>query len=257
MNNTKQTIYLFWTGGWDSTFRLLQLAEQNIIIQPIYVISEPRLGRKQEQTAMKKILNLIKSSNKFIAEIKDILIYKQQDIIEKYYDEAIIKSSDFCHEKYNLGEQYGWLSLLAKHLNIKIEMGILFGERSKVDNFFKKEGKIIELDDGRKVVDIHNSSENVINLFSNVIFPIAGYTKTDILKFSKQKDWYDIMSITWFCHTPKFGLPCGRCNPCKDAMNEGMNFRMPKISKLMYHYHSYKESLKNRIKILLKIDKKQ
>ena len=136
-------------------------------------------------------------------------------------------------------------------------MGILFGERSKVDNFFKKEGKLIEFDDNRKVIDMHNSSENIINLFSNVIFPIVGYTKKDILKLSKQKGWYDIMKLTWFCHAPKFGVPCGRCNPCKDAMNEGMNFRMPLISKIMYHYYLYTQPLKNKIKILLKADKKK
>ena len=37
INNNKIT-YLFWTGGYDSTFRLCQLVfEENKTVQPIYV----------------------------------------------------------------------------------------------------------------------------------------------------------------------------------------------------------------------------
>jgi hypothetical protein len=36
------------------------------------------------------------------------------------------------------------------------------------------------------------------------------------------------MAMTWFCHTPaQDGLPCGFCNPCQYAIQDGFAWRIP------------------------------
>lgn len=57
----KNIVTILWTGGWDSTFRLLCLAEnEDISIQPVYVIDENRKSKEYELDAMNKILTMIR-----------------------------------------------------------------------------------------------------------------------------------------------------------------------------------------------------
>ncbi len=45
-------VILLWSGGWDGTFRLLQLAQYEIEIKLIYVIDKQRKSNKYEREAM-------------------------------------------------------------------------------------------------------------------------------------------------------------------------------------------------------------
>ena len=59
MQDQTEPINLFWTGGWDSTFRLLQL----IIVfrkrvQPYYIIDTTRKSVQNEKQAINKIREL-------------------------------------------------------------------------------------------------------------------------------------------------------------------------------------------------------
>jgi hypothetical protein len=49
----------------------------------------------------------------------------------------------------------------------------------------------------------------------------------------KEWDMNDVVLSTWFCHSPILGQPCGRCNPCKDALAEGLAWRVPIIGRLL------------------------
>lgn len=50
-------VTLLWSGGWDGTFRFLELMQhEDIEIQPIYVIDPGRESTPYEKKAMKKII---------------------------------------------------------------------------------------------------------------------------------------------------------------------------------------------------------
>jgi len=72
-------------------------------------------------------------------------------------------------------------------------------------------------------------------VFGSLDLPMLGVSKKDALRVSKAMGWMPVMRKTWFCHAPTKGKPCGICNPCRDAMNEGMAWRMPPSSRLRYH----------------------
>ena len=44
--------------------------------------------------------------------------------------------------------------------------------------------------------------------------------------FFVRHNYVDIMKTTWFCHSPINGKPCGKCNPCKGVVEEGMAERL-------------------------------
>lgn len=229
--------YILWTGGWDSTFRLLQLAEKSITIQPLYVVDSSRAGRKNEMKAMEKIRNEIIASNWNKATILEIKQYSTENIKR---DEEIIQAYERIRSKYNIGSQYCWLAELCKMLDIeRVEVGFEFSDRSKIKDAIWSEGSIIDdnsVSNGIKRINCEESSKDIQLLFKYYVFGLADVSKKDAENISREKGWLDIMKYTWFCHMPIHGKPCGMCNPCKDAMNEGMEWRMPPISQFRYRH---------------------
>lgn len=52
----KGTVNILWTGGWDSTFRVVELSRmEGITIQPVYVIDPNRKSVPYELRAMDNI----------------------------------------------------------------------------------------------------------------------------------------------------------------------------------------------------------
>ncbi|MGB0897424.1 MAG: 7-cyano-7-deazaguanine synthase, partial [Flavobacteriaceae bacterium] len=100
----------------------------------------------------------------------------------------------------------------------KIQLGIDKG--SLFDKMFKDYG-----DDSRFTTFIKHFS-----------FPIIHLSKQDMYNIAQENKWLDIMKLTWFCHKPKKNSPCGKCNPCKSVINEGMSWRIPKTRLLLRHF---------------------
>jgi hypothetical protein len=48
----------------------------------------------------------------------------------------------------------------------------------------------------------------------------------DMLDGYRNMVFSEIMEKTWFCHTPVHGEPCGVCNPCSHAIEEGLVFKI-------------------------------
>ena len=87
--------------------------------------------------------------------------------------------------------------------------------------FIKKTGKTYLIN------DIYSSTPEYI-LFNYFSFPILEYSKKDMAEISKKENWTGLMKKTWFCHRPYFGkFPCGSCNPCVNAYEDGMGWRIP------------------------------
>lgn len=51
-----KVIKILWTGGWDSTFRIVELSRKEVTICPLYVIDNDRKSKNFEIKAMNKII---------------------------------------------------------------------------------------------------------------------------------------------------------------------------------------------------------
>ena len=248
----KHLVTLLWSGGWDGTFRLLQLAENDIKIQPIYVIDSERRSNANEIDAMHKIIKQISKNRMFKAEICDIVYYKVEWILENCQDSENFK---YLREKYKIGAQYEWFSLLCKKLHTKMESSVVHQYHGKVEDAIREEGilALIENDflDGRFHVLPKNGIKTVYTVFENIILPVINLSKEDEWNIAKEKGWMDIMELSWFCHSPINGKPCGLCGPCDDAMNTGMEWRMPKEAKNRYKHRKLFRYI-NRFKGIIK-----
>lgn len=246
----RETVTLLWSGGWDGTFRFLQLCQNDIDIQPIYIIDE---NRKSSQIEMDRINQIIKICRaKFKANILDVIFYDKLWILENCKNERISESFKILREKYNVGIQYEWFALLSDYLDTKMESAVVHQYHGKVEDAIDNEGKLIEIEndflpESRYCVIANGENENITDIFGNIILPVIKLTKQDEERIARENGWMDIMNLSWFCHTPIHGKPCGLCGPCDDAMNTGMEWRMPMSSQFRYKRRKFLASIKRKI----------
>ena len=237
-------VNIFWTGGWDSTFRIVSLAGKEVIIRPYY-IKENRKSEWHELNAMsvirKELIN--RESTKCILNPVEIL--KVSDIPE---DPEITDAYNYFRQKCHIGSQYEWLSRFAKKKK-GVELGIL--KNGGICNLIKTHGKIKTVKSGtlgtKYLLDHSVSSREIITLFGNFHFPLIELNKAEMKKEAEVKGFIDIMNKTVFCHRPKDNKPCGECPPCNQAINDGMKYRFS--DSALYRYRIKK--LKEKVRLLL------
>jgi hypothetical protein len=208
-----EPVYLFWTGGYDSTFRLCELVLiEKKIVQPIYIKSiidnaeNNRIKRKSQQQeiqTMELILN--KLDNKLILPLITI--------------DTKIKISDYvaAHMKtlheYKIVKravcQYGALSQFSLDLNKPVEIAIEYdvnhGMGRKLHHYIRNNKIDYSL--------VPKHLKGVI-IFQNFIFSVVTKTKKDMLDISDKYNFRNILEITWSCWYPVKNKPCNKCIMC-------------------------------------------
>lgn len=247
LENGRQQINLLWTGGFDSTFRLTQLMPYPVDVQPYYVIHK-RKSEPNELHAIESISKLIRRSEGITFNLKDIKILNAPDMI--HYPDIKI-AFDYLSNSVELGSQYTWLSAISKMYN-NLELSLEYSENSKIRFLINKYGKLKTIKEGYFeyfIIDKEQSSDILNEIFAGFRFPIPLYTmkKIDCRDEYIKNGHGDIMDLTWFCHQPIDGSPCGFCKPCIALVDEGMSYRLGHAGN---HRNKYKWIYSNINKIL-------
>lgn len=233
-----KTVRLLWTGGWDSTFRLLMLAaNENVRVELIYVYNVERESRQAELAAMQAVLELI--YQRFPGSEARLSVLHQFNQHEIPQDQDIREKHNHLRGMGSFGTQYPVLAELALAQGWDdVEMGIVRIEGGAV--FEGLTANTIRVDEAiigstyRLLPDIDPASP--YTLFQRFSFPLLHMSKLDIKAAAEANGWLDIMAKTWFCHKPVKGKPCGLCAPCRDAYKEGMRDRLPAMAKVRYRF---------------------
>ena len=217
----KKMIEVFWTGGYDSTFRICQLSKKDVVIQPYYV-SDGRKSEEYERNAINTITRKLQNNNETKATIKEIKYISKEDREDA---PEITKAFQNLLKQDFMGSQYEWLGTFAlKHKGVEMSIH----KDDKAIELISKHGKL-KVEEGEEgkyyVIDKDNSEKDCITLFGNLHFPLVDYTKVQMKEEYEKMGLSDIIDDTWFCFTPIDGKPCGQCNPCKYTIEEGMAYR--------------------------------
>ena len=228
VSQIKEPIHIFWTGGWDSTYRVVELSRQKVVVQPIYILDEKRASNARELAAIEKITEMLGNREETLAEILPAKIVKVSEIPE---NEKITSQVKLLMEKYGWGIQHEWTARAALMYPM-IEMCI-----EKVTKGYMPTRKIIG-DFGKLkmsahgwVVDRENSDEILIAALGNITLPIFETTELEMLENIKAWGYEDIMSNIWFCHNPINGETCGLCSPCHTKFDSNMEFLLTEKAK--------------------------
>ncbi|MCA0932388.1 hypothetical protein LCM02_07985 [Lutimonas saemankumensis] len=228
-------INILWTGGWDSTYRVLSLIDKKVTIQPYY-LKDNRKSEGLELKAIETITEQIRNHPRTKCNLlKLVTIYvsdiaKDKEITNSYVN---ILKSDFY------GSQYEWLARFAKTVE---NLELTIHQEDKAFSIIKKYGEIKKTHDELYfrfyVLDKEKSSEDLIKVFGNYRFPILDSSKLKMKLWAESMGLLDIMNMTWFCHHPKNNAPCGVCNPCIYTIEEGLIYRFSK--RALRRYRIYK-----------------
>ena len=210
MKDSNEIVHLFWTGGWDSTFRLVQLlVTTDKMVQPHYII------RHEESTGIE--INTMSSIQRKISrgypDIRSRLlptIFIDRGLIKKFEDED--SQIDELREHYKINEQYIIMAQYCRQFGInEIEVSLtsISGEMESF-KYFKKVG-----------------------LFNCFKYPLIDISKKEMLEIAKKNGWDELLNLTSFCRRPIVKIkPCGTCGPCHDAVISGLGYRLPLISRI-------------------------
>lgn len=254
MNQSNQHINLLWTGGWDSTFQLLQLVLDNKSkVQPYYIIDPKRNSMNNELLAIRTI-----KENLFIQdpEIKKLILPIIFCMVDDIKIDDDIQNAFIAYKKEkHIGIQYLWLASFCK--SNKLSNMQLSVEKSAVpdpnlwDTNLK--GKLIKQKNHNQVVSIMNATfigTKEYEIFQYFSFPLLEVTKQDMWQIAKEKNWLPIINHSWFCGFPtKKNEPCGVCIACNQTLTEGFAYRIPKNRRL---YAAYVNNLETPTKSLIK-----
>lgn len=229
--DTQPIASIFWTGGYDSTFRVCQLSRQEVIIQPYY-LSEGRPSEENEKQAVRVITEKLRKDPGTKALIQEPI---QVSLEERFTDPAVDAAFGVLREQAFMGAQYKRLGAFALKVP-GIEMSI--HKDDKAVAIIQQFGQLKAVPDvcGESyVLDAEHSTPELVTLFGSLRFPLVNYSKLDMKREYEEMGLAGIIPDTWFCHHPLNGQPCGTCNPCKYTIEEGMSYRLPEEALRRYH----------------------
>ena len=227
---TSDVIYVFWTGGWDSTYRIIELSRSPVTVQPIYVAGDGRKSETLELEAMGTILASLEKKEGTRATFLPLKIIKRSEIPP---NEEISKVFRFVQESgFPLGSQYEWLAWLATSYP-GVEVMISLRDESCPLQLIERFGELT-LQKGEWRLDPEKTTRELFLLFGNFSFPTAAITGLEMKKNILEWGYEDVMKHIWFCHKPFHGEPCGVCHPCQIKMIQKMGFLLPKSAIRRY-----------------------
>lgn len=247
---SNRIVNILWTGGLDSSYRVIELSQmEGITIQPYYIVDPVRSSLQSEMNAIKKISDIIRQHERTKSILLDVKLIYINDIKQ---DSLITNAFNRLHDKYIIGHQYDFIARYAKQYNIRFEMSLEKSDRSKAMNCILTETTLEPFVDGDYSVfrvNSHKSTADGCAIYSHIDLPSTLWSMTKVEEVEKlnQMEHKETIKYTWFCHFPVWGKPCGHCNPCRDCMHEGLAFRISKIGYILYYIYKPYKSIKNRI----------
>ena len=225
-NFNNPTYYIFWTGGYDSTFRILQaLLIENAIVYPIYLSgiidnmkdhSTRRKNNKQEFEALKKIYNVI--NNKYpnkSKNLKSLIIIPNVKLSKTVNDNMyILYKKGYVRRPIC---QYGSLAQVAIDMNVPIELAVENEPHSSI-MYRAISDKVSGKGINRKINNKTLNTQSEFYIYKNFRFPTLSLTKKDMLKIAKKNGFDDILRLTWSCWYPINNRPCNRCVMCRERI---------------------------------------
>lgn len=223
-----EPIAIFWTGGWDSTYRVVELSRQKVEIQPVYILDKSRVSNERELSSINKIIEMLKERKETLATFLPIDIIEVSEIPE---NEEITEKVRGLMKEYGWGIQHEWTARVAlKYPMIEMCIEKVMKGYMPTRMIIKDHGKLTMSAHGY-VVDRENSDDILIAALGSITLPIFETTEVEMLENIKEWGYEDIMANIWFCHSPINGKPCGLCSPCHTKFDSDMGFLLSDAAK--------------------------
>jgi hypothetical protein len=234
------TVQLFWTGGLDSSFRLLWLllVEQREVV-PLYLLDPGRRSLNHELLAMQRLWDKLRQGHPEAADrLHPIRFFFRPELppspkIEAAYHRLLLREPI-------LGIQYLWLARLttislAGPVEVCVHCDHDRNGNSGVTHLVQP---FLVAEPGfqtpRYRLNPACPDADLQDMFAAFALPFARISKQEIVAEIARQGWEPLLSCTWFCHRPRGRHPCGTCVPCQVVVKEGLAYRLPWSARLRY-----------------------
>lgn len=243
---------LLWTSGWDSTFQLLRLLlKYRLPVTPYYLEDPARASTETELATLRRISDALRET---FPETRELLRpLRSFRVAELERDPDISEALDTVRRRMFIGSQYEWLPLFCKRHGLDgIELSVHVDDKvqallSSFVRGFEQAGRYRSFR-----VDPRHAGTAEYTLFRYFGFPLFGMDKRAMAREAEREGWSGIMDMTWFCHRPVRGRPCGACAPCVYTIEEGLAWRVPRSRRaLSYFYRKLALPLKPPMRAVL------
>ena len=235
-------IRILWTGGWDSTFRVLYATlVEGKRVEPHYIVDTDRPSSLRELQVMSEVKNAIRTfSQEAYERISLLQITSKNEISE---DVEITTSWKRLKQKMHIGGQYDWIARYAKSKNLTdLELSVQRDDtEGGIYSFLKANVEQTPSGTYRLRRGVGGDGE----IFAWFEFPVLEYSKTQMRDMARKHGFIEILEKTWFCHRPISGMPCGMCNPCIYTIEGGMGYRLPRESLFRFHTRRYRGAIQS------------
>ncbi|UHQ20202.1 hypothetical protein LVB87_03295 [Lysobacter sp. KIS68-7] len=228
---------LLWTGGWDSTFRLLQLLLVNKVpVVPHYLRDPTRKSTSIELATMERIVDLLHARHPHTRNL--LLPLRSVSLSEIPSDHVISGALRSVRERVYIGSQYEWLSAYCKHNGIqRMELCVHVDDKVHIvlapfTAKFQEPGSEVEIR-----ADPRFATTAEFALFRYFSFPLFEVEKVEMGHIAEANGWNQVMEMTWFCHSPVNDKPCGVCGPCVYTIQEGLGRRIPMSRRVLSFFY--------------------
>lgn len=222
------TVFVFWTGGFDSTFRVLQaVIDEERMVQPFYLSGDidnapnkrvKRKNKDMELLAMQRVRGELCSTypdacSRLLPTIivEDIPIHPQTKRWMRTLANQRIVRRPTC--------QYGSLGQFSSYMKIPIELGIVQDGHSNAGIYTGLKDKVHGQGRLCKIKQSALEKHPEFILFRSLRFPLMHIDKSDMWRIAKANGYGDLMQLTWSCWYPtKDGKPCNKCLMCRERI---------------------------------------
>jgi len=239
-----ECVKILWTGGWDSTFRVLYATlVEGKRVEPHYIVDTDRPSSLRELKAIADVKGLLKASHPDAYQrIDSLQITSKHEIPE---DTEITEAWTRLKRRSHLGAQYDWLTRYTHSKNITgLELSVHVDDR--LYSFLKRHVE-------PSPFGAYRLNRRIVGdeaIFAPFEFPVLEYSKTQMRHIAKQHGFIEILERSWFCHEPINGMPCGMCNPCAYTVEEGMRDRLPREALFRHHTRRYRGAVTGLLRLV-------
>lgn len=247
-------VNLLWTGGWDSSFRLLQLLllhRREVV--PYYLLDTTRASSRVELAAMERIRKALFENYPYTRSLLHPL--RQFNVADLAPDPGITDAFRRIVAETFIGSQYDWLARFCKQQDIG-QLELAAGHQG--GRIHKIIGPLVTETDapGYRTYRIGSEYRDTkeFAVFAGFSFPLFELGKLETADIARQRGWLNILEMTCFCHKPRHGSePCGCCNPCLYAVDEGFGWRIPRKNRIKgVFYRALIRPMKAPIKAIMR-----
>ena len=230
-NKTKR---VFWTGGMDSTFAVLNFLHQGYDVQPYYLVWNAFYHQKEIDTQNEirnilekhkelkgKLLPTIYIPNEY-NELNDFPVHMRKAWHSVFIEQGKLP---IYVGRYTRGFQYLRLALLPPEFD-GTAIGITGYETKAGDlrRLLEVNGHITFDKDNIGYFPKDKCDKDIYTVFGRFTYPIANISERKFFGLYQKWGFSDILSRVRFCHNEKtyHGDRCGYCLPCQVKFSYGM-----------------------------------